>query len=72
MNNSGISYIVFLLGGLLLNKEIKKNPLFLLGLFNFIMGIFFIFQDELIARPAAYLFQINFIILIYLAQKNQK
>ena len=49
-----------------------KNPLFLLGLFNFIMGIFFIFQDELIARPAAYLFQINFIILIYLAQKNQK
>jgi len=55
-----------------LNKEIKKNPLFLLGLFNFLMGMFFIFQDELIARPAAYLFQINFIILIYLAQKNQK
>ncbi|MCI3028622.1 hypothetical protein QNK01_03870 [Desemzia incerta] len=55
-----------------MNKEIKKNPLFLLGLFNFLMGMFFIFQDELIARPAAYLFQLNFIILLYLAKKEIK
>ncbi|MEK4948797.1 hypothetical protein LHA31_12925 (plasmid) [Carnobacterium viridans] len=54
-----------------MNKEIMKNPLFLLAIFNFSMGMFFIFQDEIIARPAAYILQLNFIILLHLARKNQ-
>ena len=54
-----------------MNKEIMKNPLFLLAIFNFSMGMFFIFQDEIIARPVAYIMQLNFIILINLARKNQ-
>ena len=48
-----------------------KNPLFLLAIFNFSMGMFFNFQDEIIARPAAYILQLNFIILLHLARKNQ-
>ena len=46
-----------------------KNPLFLLAIFNFSMGMFFIFQDEIIARPAAYILQLNFIIYFTLLEK---
>ncbi|SDQ30381.1 hypothetical protein LHA31_07675 [Carnobacterium viridans] len=54
-----------------MNKKIFKQPVFYLALFNFFIGLIFIFQDGILARIASYLFQLNFIFSMYILKNTE-
>ncbi|MCM3512374.1 hypothetical protein [Carnobacterium inhibens] len=55
-----------------MNKEIFKQPIFYLALFNFFIGLLFIFQEGSVARTASYIFQLNFIFNMYIINSTKK
>jgi hypothetical protein len=46
----------------------KQLP-FYIGLASFFIGLFFVFQDGNLAHFSSYLWQVNFILNIYMANK---